>query len=182
MSVSWIILFVLVAVASWAVLAYNRMVRLRNQVTAAWADIDVQLKRRFDLIPNLVEIVKGYQRHEARVLEDVTRLRSDVQTPVRERNSRENALTGHIVRLFAVAEAYPELKAAENFRGLHHSLVEVEDHLQYARRYYNGSVRDNNNLVESFPSLLIARLFRFRSAEFFEIELASMREAPGVDL
>ncbi len=181
MALSWIILLLLIP-AIWGLLTYNRMVRLRNQVTAAWADIDVQLKRRFDLVPNLVEIVKAYQRHEASVLEEVTRLRSDAKTPVGERKSRENSLTGHLVRLFAVVEAYPELQADENFRGLHESLVEVENHIQYARRYYNGSVRDNNNLVQSFPALLIARLFGFDSAEFFEIELASMRVAPGVKI
>jgi LemA protein len=176
-------MLILVAVATWwGVQTYNRLVRLRNQVNEAWADIDVQLTRRFDLIPNLVEIVKGYQRHEADVLTDVTRLRSNPQTPVDQRVARENALTGHIVKLFALAEAYPELKADENFRSLHHSLTEVEDHLQFSRRFYNGSVRDNNNLVQGFPSLLIAGMFSFKNADFFEIELASMRDAPEVDL
>lgn len=182
MSLSWIIFLALLAVIAWAIPTYNGLIRLRNQVSEAWADIDVQLTRRFDLIPNLVEIVKGYQRHEADVLEDVTRLRSNAQTPVGRRSVRENELTNHIVKLFAVAEDYPELKADENFRTLHHSLAEVEDHLQYSRRFYNGTVRDNNNLVEGFPSMVIARAFGFRLAEFFEIELASMREAPEVDL
>ena len=182
MLTGWVIVILFFGVIAWAVTTYNRLVRLRNQVSEAWADIDVQLTRRFDLIPNLVEIVKGYQRHEADVLEDVTRLRSDAQTPVERRAARENKLTDHIVKLFAVAEAYPELKADENFRTLHHSLAEVEDHLQFSRRFYNGTVRDNNNLVEGFPSMLIARIFNFRLAEFFEIELASMREAPEVDL
>jgi LemA protein len=179
---SWIVFLLLLAVIAWAVPTYNRLIRLRNQVSEAWADIDVQLTRRFDLIPNLVEIVKGYQRHEADVLEDVTRLRSNAQTPVDRRAVRENELTGHIVKLFAVAEDYPELKADENFRSLHHSLAEVEDHLQFSRRFYNGSVRDNNNSVEGFPSMIIARTFQFKLAEFFEIELASMREAPEVEL
>ena len=172
----------LLAVTAWAVPTFNRLIRFRNQVSEAWADIDVQLTRRFDLIPNLVEIVKGYQRHEADVLEDVTRLRSNVQTPVDRRATRENELTSHIVKLFAVAEDYPDLKADENFRSLHHSLAEVEDHLQYSRRFYNGTVRDNNNIIEGFPSMVIARAFNFQLAEFFEIEFASMRQAPEVDL
>jgi LemA protein len=182
MSITWIFPILLIALIVWAVLTYNRLIRLRNQVSEAWADIDVQLTRRFDLIPNLVEIVKGYQRHEADVLEDVTLLRSNAQTPVDRRTVRENELTGHIVKLFAVAEDYPELKADENFRSLHHSLAEVEDHLQFSRRFYNGTVRDNNNLVEGFPSMVVARAFGFRLAEFFEIELVSMRAAPEVDL
>jgi len=179
---SWLVIFVVLAIVVWAIFTYNRLIRIKNQVSEAWADIDVQLTRRFDLIPNLVEIVKGYQRHEADVLEDVTRLRSDAQTPVDRRASRENELTQHIVKLFAVAEAYPDLKADENFRSLHHSLAEVEDHLQFSRRFYNGTVRDNNNLVEGFPSMVIARAFNFRLAEFFEIEFASMRKAPEVGL
>lgn len=182
MPMNWMFLLLLLAAIAWAVRSYNRLVRIRNQVSEAWADIDVQLTRRFDLIPNLVEIVRGYQRHEADVLEDVTRLRSDAHTPVDRRAARENELTSHIVKLFAVAEDYPELKADENFRSLHHSLAEVEDHLQFSRRFYNGTVRDNNNLVEGFPSMVVARLFHFRMAEFFEIELASMREAPEVDM
>ena len=182
MSMSWLVIFIVLPIVVWAIFTYNRLIRIKNQVSEAWADIDVQLTRRFDLIPNLVEIVKGYQRHEADVLEDVTRLRSDAQTPVDRRASRENELTQHIVKLFAVAEAYPDLKADENFRSLHHSLAEVEDHLQFSRRFYNGTVRDNNNLVEGFPSMVIARAFNFRLAEFFEIEFASMRKAPEVGL
>ena len=143
---------------------------------------DTELKRRYDLVPNLLSTVKGYTRHESGVLERVTRLRGHAGMGVTMRSSEESGLSRSIGRLFAVAEDYPELKASEGFMQLHASLVEIEEHLQFARRYYNGSVRDNNNRVEGFPSMLIARLFSFRSAAFFEIELASQRSAPQVEL
>lgn len=166
----------------WAVWIYNRLVRMRNQVDEAWAGIDVQLQRRHELVPNLVATVKGYMKHESGVLERVTRLRGNPEMEREERASQESGLSRSIGRLFALAEDYPELKASEGFSQLHESLVEIEEHLQYARRYYNGSVRDNNNLVEGFPSMLIARAFSFRPAVFFEIELASQRAAPEIDL
>ena len=128
----------------------------------AWAGIDVQLQRRYDLVPNLVATVKGYMSHESGVLERVTRLRGNPEMKLTQRADEESGLSRSIGRLFALAEDYPDLKASDGFRQLHNSLVEIEEHLQYARRYYNGSVRDNNNLVESFPSLIIARLFGFR--------------------
>ena len=121
-------------------------------------------------------------KHESSVLERVTRLRGAAELDVNERADQESGLSRSIGRLFAVAEDYPDLKASEGFQQLHESLVEIEEHLQFARRYYNGSVRDNNNWVESFPSMLVARLFGFRNAEFFEIELASQRAAPEVSL
>jgi len=167
---------------AWAVWTYNRLVRLRNQVDEAWAGIDVQLQRRHELVPNLVATVKGYMQHESGVLERVTRLRGDPEMKREERASQESGLSRSIGRLFALAEDYPELKASEGFSQLHESLVEIEEQLQYSRRYYNGSVRDNNNLVEGFPSMLIARSFSFRPAVFFEIELASQRAAPDIDL
>ena len=173
---------ILLAILAWGIWTYNRFVRLRNQVSEAWAGIDVQLQRRYDLVPNLLATVKGYMRHESGVLERVTRLRSQPDLAVDERANEESGLSRSIGRLFAVAEDYPDLKASEGFRQLHDSLVEIEEHLQFARRYYNGSVRDNNNLVEGFPSMLVARLFGFRNAGFFEIELASQREAPQVTL
>lgn len=175
-----IVLLVLAAITGWGVWTYNRFIRLRNQVAEAWAGIDVQLQRRYDLVPGLVATVKGYQQHESGVLERVARLRSHPELQVGERAGEESGLSRAIGRLFALAEDYPDLKASEGFRQLHASLVEIEEQLQYARRYYNGSVRDNNNLVEGFPSLLIARLFRFRPAEFFEIELASQRANPRI--
>ena len=156
---------------SWALL-------LPVAAVLAWAIIDVQLQRRYDLVPNLLATVKGYMRHESSVLERVTRLRSHPDLGVAERAGEENGLSRSIGRLFALAEDYPDLEASEGFAQLHRSLVQIEEHLQFARRYYNGSVRDNNNLVEGFPSLLVARLFGFRSAQFFEIELASHRIPP----
>jgi LemA protein len=177
---TWIILLPLAAVFIWAVWTYNRFVKLRNQVNEAWAGIDVQLQRRYDLVPNLLATVKGYTKHESRVLERVTRLRGGTDLDVETRAGEESGLSRSIGRLFAVAEDYPDLKASEGFRQLHASLVEIEEHLQFARRYYNGSVRDNNNWVEGFPSMLIARLFAFRLASFFEIELASQRAAPEI--
>jgi len=166
----------------WGVWAYNRLVRMRNQVDEAWAGIDVQLQRRHELVPNLVATVKGYMQHESSVLERVTRLRGDPQMEREERASQESGLSRSIGRLFALAEDYPDLKASDGFRQLHASLVEIEEHLQFARRYYNGSVRDNNNLVEGFPSMLVARMFGFVNAVFFEIELASQRAAPEINL
>lgn len=171
-----------VALLGWGVWTYNRLVRLRNQVDEAWAGIDVQLLRRYDLVPNLVATVKGYRAHETHALERVTELRANREMPTSRRANRESGLSRSIARLFALAEEYPDLKANEGFQQLHESLVEIEDHLQYARRYYNGSVRDNNNFVQGFPSMIVARLFGFREAEFFEIELASKRETPRVGL
>jgi LemA protein len=176
------ILIILFIALVWAVWTYNRLVRLRNQVDEAWAGIDVQLQRRHELVPNLVATVKGYMKHESGVLQRVTKLRGNPQMEREERASQESGLSRSIGRLFAVAEDYPDLKASEGFRQLHASLVEIEEHLQFARRYYNGSVRDNNNLVEGFPSMLVARMFGFINAAFFEIELASQRAAPKLDL
>ena len=179
----WIIYpIVLIGLLAWSIWTYNRFIRLRNQVDQAWADVDVQLQKRYDLVPNLLATVRGYMSHESSVLERVTRLRSQAELTAGQRGKEESGLSRSIGRLFAVAEDYPELKASEGFQQLHASLVKIEDDLQYARRYYNGSVRDNNNAVEGFPSLIIARLFGFRSAEFFEVELASQRAAPKVSL
>lgn len=166
----------------WVVWAYNRMVRLRNQVDEAWSGIDVQLLRRYDLVPNLIAAVKGYMSYETSALERITGLRASRELPAGQRAEKESGLSRSIARLFAVAEDYPDLKASENIAQLHENLVEIEDQIQYSRRYYNGSVRDNNNFVESFPAMLVATAFGFRQAEFFEIELASMRENPEVKL
>ena len=167
---------------AWAAWTYNRLIRNRNRVNEAWAGIDVQLQRRYDLVPNLVSTVKGYAGHESKVLDRVTRLRKEPDMKPAERALHETGLSRSIGSLFALAENYPELKASDGFRQLHASLVEIEEQLQYARRYYNGSVRDHNNLVEGFPSMLVARLFGFFSAAFFEIELASQRAAPEISL
>ena len=178
-----VILFVLaLLLLGAAVWIYNRLVRNRNRVSEAWAGIDVQLQKRSELVPNLVQTVKGYAAHESTVFAEVTKLRSTAETGVDARAQHETALSRSLGRLFAVAEQYPDLKASDGFRQLHASLVDIEDQLQYARRYYNGAVRDNNNFVEGFPSNIIAGLFKFKSAEFFEIELASQRSVPDVDL
>lgn len=166
----------------WAVWTFNQLVKMRNQVNEAWAGIDVQLQRRYDLVPNLLATVKGYMKHESGVLERVTRLRNEPEMGLPERAEQESGLSRSIGRLFALAEDYPDLKASEGFAQLHDSLVEIEDQLQFARRYYNGSVRDNNNLVEGFPSMIMATTFSFKGASFFEIELASQRSAPQIEL
>jgi len=178
----WFLIAVLVLLLVWGTMTFNSAVKFRNQVSEAWAGIDVQLQRRYELVPNLVATVTGYTKHESAVLHQLTLLRNATAMPLERRADEESGLSRSIGHLFALAEDYPDLKASESFRQLHTSLVEIEEHLQYARRYYNGSVRDNNNLVERFPSLVIARLFGFRTAAFFEIELAIQREAPTVHL
>jgi LemA protein len=178
----WTLVILAALLAAWTVMTFNRAVRLRNQVSEAWAGIDVQLQRRYELVPNLVATVTGYTQHESTLLEQLSQLRGMTGLPLDRRAHEESGLSRSIGGLFALAEDYPELKASEGFRQLHASLVEIEEQLQYARRYYNGSVRDNNNLVESFPSMLVARLGGFHAADFFEIELASQREAPPVQL
>lgn len=182
MNISLLLLIVLSGLLVWGIWTYNRLTRVRNQVNEAWAGIDVQLLRRYDLVPNLIAAVKGYTEHETSALSRVTELRANREIPTHERADKESGLSRSIARLFALAEAYPDLKASHSFAKLHDALVEVEDHIQYARRYYNGSVRDNNNLVEAFPSLIVARFFGFKLAEFFEVELAVQRELPRVNL
>ncbi|MEN1927675.1 LemA family protein [Luteimonas sp. MJ250] len=171
------------AVAAWGVFAYNRLVRLRNQVATAWADIDVQLQRRHDLVPQLVSAVQGYAVHEGAVLEAVTALRTralGLQDPG-ELGHVEAELEQALGRLLLLKEAYPDLKASENFARLQTDLVEVEEHLQYARRYYNGAVRDLNDTVQRVPDVLVARGFGFREAAFFQAG-ADSRAAPVVEL
>ena len=154
----------------WAVFAFNRLVRLRNQVRTAWADVDVQLLRRHDLVPSLVTAVKTYAGHEQAVLAAVTELRGQAmaaQAPGKL-GELESALQQGIGRLIALKEAYPDLKANENFAQLQRDLVQVEERLQYARRFYNGAVRDFNDTVQRVPDLLVARSFGFANAEFFQ--------------
>ncbi len=177
-----IVLILFIIVGLGLVWVYNRLVKQRNIVSAAWSDIDVQLQKRHELVPNLVATVKGYMTHEAEVLERTTLQRARGPEDAGMIAEGETALSRQLGSLFALAEAYPDLKASEGFQQLHQSLVAVEDDLQYARRYYNGAVRDNNNLVQSFPVNLVAGPFGFRTAEFFEIELASQREAPRVSI
>ncbi|WP_207914909.1 LemA family protein [Luteimonas arsenica] len=173
----------LAALVAWAVVAYNRLVRLRNQVATAWSDIDVQLQRRHDLVPQLVAAVKGYAAHESAVLEAVTALRSralGLQDPA-ELGQVEAELEQALGRLLLLREAYPDLKANENFARLQADLGDVEEHLQYARRFYNGAVRDLNDGVQRVPDVLVARSFGFREAAFFQAA-ADSRAAPVVEL
>ena len=180
--VAWIFLGIVVLVALWAIAIFNRLVKNRNLVLEGWSGIDVQLKRRYDLIPNLVETVKGYAGHEKEVLAKVVELRNSAakaQT-AGEKAPIENMLTQTLRQLFALAEAYPDLKANQNFLDLQGQLSEIEEQIQFARRYYNGTARDMNILVQSFPSNVVARSFGFTEAEYFEIELTTEREAPKV--
>jgi len=161
---------VLAVVLVWAIWIFNRLVRLRNQVRTAWADIDVQLTRRHDLVPQLVTAVKAYASYEAATLESVTALRSQAlgtSSPARL-GEVEASLALALGKLFALQEAYPDLKASENFQQLQRDLVQVEEHLQYARRFYNGAVRDYNDAGQRVPDLLVARGFGFADAEFYQ--------------
>jgi len=158
------------AIAIWVAWAFNHLVRLRNQMRNAWADIDVQLARRHDLVPQLVASVKGYASHEKTALETVTSLRARAMTlsSPAQLGSVESELERALGRVMVLGEAYPDLKASENFLQLQRDLVEVEDHLQYARRFYNGSVRDYHNAIQRFPDLAVARAGGFAEAEFFQ--------------
>ncbi|WP_256645423.1 LemA family protein [Thermomonas paludicola] len=176
-------LLAITILALWGAAAFNTLVRLRNQLRTAWADIDVQLQRRHDLVPQLVEAVKGYAAHERATLEAVTELRAHALSArgAASQGTAETALEQALGRLIALREAYPELKASENFAQLSSALVTVEEHLQYARRFYNGAVRDYNDATQRLPDLLIARSFGFSAAEFFQADDGS-RAAPAVAL
>jgi LemA protein len=171
-------LVVVVALVLWFVFAYNRFVRLITQAKEAWADINVQLKRRYDLIPNLVSTVKGYATHESSAFENVTKARAMAMGAkgLEQKGQAENMLSGALKSLFAVSEAYPDLKANENFLELQQELSDTEDKIQAARRFYNGNVRDLNIATDSFPSNLIANMFHFAKMEFFELENAEAKE------
>jgi LemA protein len=179
-----LILVIILAVLVIAVVSiYNKLVRLRNTAKSSWSDIDVQMKKRFDLVPNLVETVKGYAAHEKSVFEKVTQARSMAMqaTSPAEMAKAENMLRDTLKSLFAVAEAYPDLKANANFLQLQSQLHELENSIESARRYYNAVVRDFNTLIESFPSNLIASQFSFKQEEFFQLETpAEERKTPKV--
>jgi LemA protein len=178
----YILLGVLVVLLLGAVTIYNRLVTNKNLVAEGWSGIDVQLKRRNDLIPNLIETVKGYMGHERGVLDQVTELRAKSQTAqsVGEKAKAEGAMGAALANLFAVAENYPDLKASQNFLDLQKSLADIEDQVQLARRYYNGTARNFNILIQSFPSNLLASAFHFTTVEYFEIEEAAERAVPKV--
>ena len=177
-----IIIVAVALVSLWAIVLYNRFINLRNRVKEAFADIDVQLKRRYDLIPNLVEVVKGYASHEKGVFEKVTEARTRAMgaQSVHEKAQAENMLSQTLKSLFAVSENYPDLKASTNFLELQRELRDTEDKIQAARRFYNTVVMALNTGIESFPGNIVARIFGFKLQEFFEIEEATQRETPKV--
>ena len=179
MNFAWIII---IAIALWVVLVYNGLVRLRNRVREAWSDIEVQLKRRYDLIPNLVNTVKGYMKHEREVFEKVTEARAralGAQTR-KEKGAAENTLSETLKTLFAVSENYPQLKANENFLDLQGQLRDTEDKIAIARQVYNDTVLTYNNSIQVFPAVMIAGTFGFTRREFYEIDDAADREVPTV--
>lgn len=178
----YILLGVVVVLLLWAVSLYNKLVTNKNLVAEGWSGIDVQLKRRNDLIPNLIESVKGYMGHERGVLDQVTELRTKSQAAqgVADKARVEGAMGAALANLFAVAENYPDLKASQNFLDLQKSLADIEDQVQLARRYYNGTARNFNILIQSFPSNLMASAFHFTTVEYFEIEDAAERAVPKV--
>ena len=180
----WVIVLIviLVVLVGIVIAIYNRLVRLRNRCENAWAQVDVQLRRRYDLIPNLVEAVKGYAAHERQTFEEVTKARTAAQQAqgVQEQAQAENLLTQAIGRLFAVAEAYPELRATENFQQLQAQLAETEGKIAIARQVYNDAVLTYDNALETVPTNIVAGIFSFEPREYFEVEEPAAREAPRV--
>ena len=177
-----ILMGLIVVVVVWVVGLYNGLVRLRNQVKEAWAQVDVQLKRRFDLIPNLMETVKGYMTHERETLEAVTNARASVANAgsMPDRMNAEGGLTAALGKLFAVVENYPDLKASTNFLALQEELSSTENKISFSRQFYNETVMRLNNKVQMFPSNIIAGMFNFKEEDFFEITDEAEREAPKV--
>ena len=175
----WIILGIIVVIGLFVWATYNGLVTLRIRVDEAWSDITVQLKRRLDLIPNLVEAVKGYAKHEKGVFEAVTEARANALSAqgVKETAAAENQFEGALKSLFAVAEAYPDLKASNNFQHLQEELVDTKDKIQASRRFYNGGVRDLNTKIQTFPANIIASMFKFVSRDFFELGEAEQKQA-----
>ncbi len=176
----YILIIILVILILWFAGSYNSLIRFVNRAKEAWADIDVQLKRRYDLIPNLVNTVKGYAAHESTAFEKVTQARAQAMqasTPA-QKGQAENALAGTLKSLFAISEAYPELKANQNFLSLQSELSDTENKIQAARRFYNSNVRDLNTKIEVFPSNIIAGMFHFTKMEFFQLEEGSVEKEP----
>jgi LemA protein len=173
-----------VAVLAWAVIAYNLLVRDRNRVAQGWSDVDVQLKRRHDLIPRLVEVVKGYAGYERALLSSLTELRTRgaAETHPGARGEVESSVGSGVQRLIALVEGYPDLKASANFLDLQDDLADTENQIQFARRYYNGAVNLYNTRLQRFPDLLIAKTFGFRDAELFELDARQEGAAPAVSL
>jgi LemA protein len=177
-----IILLIIGVIIIWLVAVYNGLIKSRNRVDEAWSDIDVQLKRRYDLIPNLIETVKGYASHEKEVFTKVTEARSQAMQAksIEEKSKAENALSETLKSLFAVAENYPDLKASQNFQSLQDELTDTENKIQASRRFYNGNVRDFNTQIQVFPNNIVAGMLGFKKYDFFQIENEAEREAPQV--
>ena len=187
MSFGNIVLLIVAGIAGYLVIIYNKFVSLRAGMDAAWSDIDVQLKRRYDLIPALVDTVRGYKEYEGSTLENVIKARQQGldATTVADKATAENMLTGALGKLFALAEAYPDLKANTTFLNLQNELSSIEDAIQNARRYYNAIVRDYNAKVESFPDLFVAQKFNFTARDYFELdksEAEAAQKMPKIDL
>lgn len=183
LNIFYIILIILAVIVLLIIFIFNRLVVLANRAKEAWADIDVQLKRRYDLIPNLVEAVKGYAGHEREVFEKVTEARSAAMLASKTGDPKqigqtENFLAGTLKTLFAVSENYPQLRASENFQKLQDELTDTENKIQAARRFYNANVRDLNIQIESFPSNIVASIFRFTKRDFFELEETEVAKEP----
>lgn len=181
MSIGLIILAVIVGLGGFLVVTYNGLIKLRNRVKEAWSDIDVQLKRRYDLIPNLIETVKGYAKHESETFEKVVEARSAAMSAqeggnTQEQAAAENMLSSTLKSIFALSEAYPDLKANQNFLELQRELTDTEDKIQASRRFYNGNVRDFNTKIEVFPTNLVAGILNFKKYDFFEVGSETERE------
>ena len=183
MSILYIILIILAVIAFWIIAIFNSLVRVKNRSKEAWADIDVQLKRRHNLIPNLIQTVKGYATHERELLEKVTQARAQAMgaQDVKDKERSENMLSDTLKSLFAVSENYPDLKASTNFLELQRELRDTEDKIQAARRFYNSNVRDLSIKIESFPSNVIAKTFSFKKMDLFELKEAEIRKVPKVN-
>ena len=179
-----IIIIILVLIIIWAIFSYNRLVTMVNRAKEAWADIDVQLKRRYDLIPNLVNTVKGYATHESAAFENVSKARAAAMgaQSLADKGQAETNLAGALKSVFAIAEAYPELKANQNFLALQTELTNTEDKIQAARRFYNGNVRDLNTTVQAFPGNVIASTFHFSQMEFFQLDAADAAAREPVEV
>ncbi len=185
MTTFWFITIgILAALILWLIVLYNRFITFRARTDEAWSDIDVQLKRRYDLIPNLIETVKGYAKHESKLFEDIARARAEAMgaKTVNEHAEAENMLTSTLKSLFAISEAYPDLKASQNFLQLQDELSDTENKIQASRRFYNGNVRDLNIMIDAFPSNIVGNMFKFEKREFFEIEESAERENVKVKL
>ncbi len=184
MSITYIVLIVIAIVLLWVIVSYNRLVSLTNRAKEAWSDIQVQLKRRYDLIPNLVETVKGYATHESSAFENVTKARAAAMgaSGLADKAQAENMLTGALKSLFAVSEAYPDLKANQNFLQLQKELADTEDKIQASRRFYNTNVMSLNTTIESFPGNIIAGSFSFKQMDLFELSAGDAAAAEPVQV